>query len=117
LDRVHAAGIEVPYRYDDKIPWEARSIIEDLLFQLDQKANKTAHLHRKIEGINQSSRLARGTTPLTRTNALASTENAAVRRDPPMGYHQWWRPGPSSYQLLDPFKRTSHSQRGRSVPS
>ena len=52
LDRLQASGITVPYRYDNDIPWDARTIIEDLLFRLDQKANEVSYLQRKVDSAN-----------------------------------------------------------------
>jgi len=57
VSRAQDLGIPVSYRYDSDIPWDARGIIEDLLFQLDQKANEVNHLQRKVENAARASRV------------------------------------------------------------
>jgi hypothetical protein len=117
LGRVHAAGIEVPYHYDDEIPWEARSIIEDLLFQLDQKANETAHLHRKIEGINRSSRIRK------RDDSVDKDRRPSKRRERSREEGSSYGPSPVvETRALElpapgPSREDFPPQRGRSVPS
>jgi hypothetical protein len=117
LGRVHAAGIEVPYHYDDEIPWEARSIIEDLLFQLDQKANETAHLHRKIEGINRSSRIRK------RDDSVDKDRRPSKRRERSREEGSSYGPSPvvetRAFELPapGPSREDFPPQRGRSVPS
>ena len=50
-------GIIVPYQYDDDIPWDAWTIMEDLLFRLDQKSDKVLYLQCKINSANRMSRI------------------------------------------------------------
>jgi hypothetical protein len=57
VNRVRSLGIDIPYRYDSDIPWDARSILEDLLYHLDQKTNEVTHLQRKLDSANRESRV------------------------------------------------------------
>ena len=57
VGRVREAGLEISYRYDDEIPFDARTVIEDLLFQLTQRSNEVTHLQRKADSLQKRSRV------------------------------------------------------------
>ena len=57
VEKSRSLGINVPYRYDSDIPWDARGIIEDLIFHLNQKTNEVSHLQRKLDNTNRESRV------------------------------------------------------------
>ena len=57
VGRVWEAGLEISYQYDDEIPFDARTVIEDLLFQLTQRSNEVTHLQRKVDSLQKRSRV------------------------------------------------------------
>ena len=57
VGRVREAGLEISYQYNDEIPFDARTVIEDLLFQLTQRLNEVTHLQRKADSLQKRSRV------------------------------------------------------------
>ena len=57
IERVRGVGLTIGYRYDDKIPFDVRMVIKDLMFELAQKANKVTHLQKKTTNLQWMSRV------------------------------------------------------------
>ncbi len=55
--RLRAAGIDTQYERDDDIPRGARFVMEDMLFHLQQKAAEVIHLQKKVDHLQEDSRV------------------------------------------------------------
>ena len=54
---VQEVGLTIGYQYDDEIPFDARTVIEDLLFELTQKANEVTYLQKKADNLQKRSKV------------------------------------------------------------
>ena len=57
VGRVQEVGLTIGYQYDDEIPFDARTVIEDLLFELTQKANEMTYLQKKADNLQKRSKV------------------------------------------------------------
>ena len=57
VTRLRAAGIDVAHDTDSNIPRGARIIMEEMLFQIQQRATEVAHLRRKVDHLQEDSRV------------------------------------------------------------
>ena len=48
IERIRNIGVSMNVEYDDELSMEARSIIEDLIFQLCQRRDEVSHLQRRV---------------------------------------------------------------------
>jgi hypothetical protein len=90
LDKIQALGIDAPYQYDGDIPWDARSLKEDIVFRLDQKDREVAHLRRNVEEANRMSRICK------RSDSLDRDRHPSKRRERSREYDSSYGPSPIS---------------------
>lgn len=57
VSQVQRAGLDISYRFDDEIPWDARTVIEDLMFELAQRANEVSHLQKKADNLQRMTKV------------------------------------------------------------
>ena len=57
IGRVREAGLAIGYHYDYEIPFDARTVIEDLLFELTQRTNEVTHLQKKADNLQKRSKV------------------------------------------------------------
>jgi len=57
IKSIRREGVTVNAIHDEELPLEARSIIEDLIFQLSQRWNEVTHLQRRTEDLRRESLL------------------------------------------------------------
>ena len=79
VSQITAAGITIPYRRDEEIPWRIRGVIEDLLFKLEQKSSETLYLQKKVEGLNREVRIRK------RDESADEERRPIKRREPSRG--------------------------------
>ena len=53
VGRIQEVGLTIGYQYDDEIPFDARTVIEDLLLELTQKANEVTYLLKKADNLQK----------------------------------------------------------------
>jgi len=89
--RLRAAGIDTPYEDDDDIPRGAKFVMEDMLFQLQQKTAEVTHLQKKVDRLREDSRVRKRADsddgdrrPTKRREP--SHPNIETSRDVPMGH-------------------------------
>jgi len=53
IEHIRNIGVSVNAEHDDELSTEARSIIEDLIFQLRQRRDEVSHLQRRVEDLRK----------------------------------------------------------------
>ena len=56
VDQLRELGIDTALDADEELPMEARTIIEDLMFSLQQKNNEVKHLQRKVNDLRKETK-------------------------------------------------------------
>ena len=73
VGQIREGGLEIGYQYDDEIPFDARTIIEDLLFQLTQRTNEVTHLQKKADSLQKRTKVKEGGVGRTRVPPYETT--------------------------------------------
>ena len=110
VKRAREAGIEIPHRYDDDIPWEFRSAMEDALFQLDQKANQISYLQRKVDTLGRSTRIRKREDSGDHERRTSRRRESSREDDSPRVPQTNWRPPPMGERPPPPPSRVPPTQ-------
>ena len=98
VTRLRAAGIDSPYREDYEIPRDARIVMEDMLFHIQQKSAEVSHLQRKVDNLRDESRVRKRTeSESSDSRPPKRREHSALSNEPPRDsynrpQHQQYRP-------------------------